>query len=325
MAKHLYCIISHDGGDMKALADGAYVVPYHDIALVVKESPFINYASLPKDTLIRHLANHQSLIEGIMEERTAVPIKFGTLVGDEGELLEMIEFGYPSFKKAVDSMAGKIEVDIIALWNDLDSILKELGQRDEIRRFKEDIVAVAASPEKLREQVLELGKMVRTALEEENGRVRDEIMGILQDHLLDQRSHEHFDDRMLMNTALLVERDKKNALDERIEDLDKRYDGRIHFKIIGPLPPHSFSTLEIRRVEAREIEEAMHVMGLSAGADGDGVRKAYRKLLRKYHPDKNPNDPEAHKRFEMFNQAYKTLLDCYVLPQGKGAITVRVL
>lgn len=324
MAKHLYCIIDHDGGDVTLPADGAYVLPYRDVALVVRESPAIDYASLSQSIIVRHLANHQSLIEGIMKERTAIPIKFGTTVGeDDGELLEMLKSGYPSFKKAVDTMAGKVEVDIIAMWNDLDSILRELGGRDEIRMFKEDIVA--DSPEKLREQAVELGKMVRKALEEENGRVRDEIIIFLRGHFLEQRIREHFDDRMLMNVAFLVERDLLKAFEERIEELDKSYGGRIDFRVIGPLPPHSFSTLEIRRIGAREIEEAVDMVGVEAGADKDDVRKAYRKLLRKYHPDKNPNDPEAPNRFEKLNQACKILADCNVLPDGNGAISVRVL
>ncbi|MCM2357406.1 MAG: GvpL/GvpF family gas vesicle protein [Geobacteraceae bacterium] len=323
MSKHLHCIISHDGGDVTLPADGAYLVPYRDVALVVRESPSIDYASLPQNILVRHLADHQALIEGIMKERTAIPIKFGTSVGDDGELLEMLESGYPSFKKAVDTMAGKVELDIIAMWNDIDAILRELGGREEIQRFKEDIFA--ASPEKLREQAVELGKMVRKALEEENCRVRDEIIISLRGHFLEQRIREQFDDRMLMNVAFLVERDVIKTLEERIDELDMSYGGRIDFRVIGPLPPHSFSTLEIRRIGAREMEEAMDLVGVEAGADKDEVRKAYRRLLRKYHPDKNPNDPEAPKRFEKFNRACETLADCNVLPEGNGAISIRVL
>lgn len=323
MPKHLYCVIRHDGGDLKISADCAYLVPYRDIALVVRESPQIDYASLPKDILVRHLASHQALIEGVMKEHTAVPVKFGTSAVDDGELLGILESAYPVFKKAVDGMAGKVEVDLIALWNDLDSVLKEVGRRDEIQRFKEGVEA--ASPEKLREQAVELGRLVRTALEEENGRVRDEIMASLKAHLIEQRIREHFDDRMLMNVAFLVRRDEKGALDERVEELDKTYGGRINFRVIGPLPPHSFSTLEICRIGAREIADAMEVMGVNAGAGPVELRESYRKLLRIYHPDKNPDDPKAQERFEKFNEAYKTLADCCVPAYGKDAIMVRVL
>ncbi|MBI1920353.1 MAG: GvpL/GvpF family gas vesicle protein [Geobacter sp.] len=323
MPKQLFCVVCNDGGGPGIPGDGAYLVPYRDIALVVKESPSVDYASLSRDILVRQLASHQSLIEGLMDEHTVVPIKFGTSAADDGELLEILESGYPGFKKAVDTMAGKVEVDLIALWNDLDSMLKELGERDEIRRFREGIDP--ASPEKLREQAVELGKMVRTALEEENNRLRDEIVTSMSQFVLGQRVREHFDDRMLMNVAFLIRREEKIALDEWIEELDSKYEGTMNFRIIGPLPPHSFSTLEIRRVGAREMEDAMRMTGVKAGAGPDELRQSYRKLLRSYHPDKNPDDPGAQERFEKFNEAYRTLADCHLSASRKDAIMVRVL
>ncbi len=322
MAKHLYCVVSHNSGEPTVRAGGAHLVPYRDVALVVKEIPPVEYASLPRDILVRHLAHHQSTIEEIVQERTAIPIKFGTSARDEGELREILEAGYPSFRKAIDTMTGKVEIEVIALWNDLDPVLKEMGQREEIRRFREGIVTT--SQEALREQAVELGRMVRVALEEENGRTRNDILAFLREQILEQRFHELFDDRMLMNVALLIRSSEKRALDERIEKLDKKYRGRIDFKIIGPLPSHSFSTLEIRKIAAGEVEEAMQVMGVNPGADLIEIKETYRKLLRKCHPDKNPDNPEAQKVFERFNQAYKTLTGCNILP-SKDAIAIRVL
>lgn len=320
MAKHLYCVTNKDAA---CPANGAYLVPYRDIALVVKDAPHMDYASLPREILVQCLANHQSLVEGIMKGSTAVPVKFGTLAGDDGDILEILESGYEAFKKFIDDMSGKAEVDVIALWNDLDSVLKEIGRSDEIRRFKDGISGAAL--EKIREQAIELGRMLRTVLEEENLRVRDEILTSLKEHALEQRIHEHFDDKMLMNVAFLIKREDKNALDERIEELDKRYCGRIDFRIIGPLPPHSFTTLQITRIRADEIEEAMHLLGVKAGADGAEVKARYRRLLRKYHPDKNPDDPSAGRDFERFSRAYKTLADCTIPACGKDAIMVRTV
>src|ERR671934_2236427 len=39
------------------------------------------------------------------------------------------------------------------------------------------------------------------------------------------------------------------------------------------------------------------------------IRKAYRKLAMKYHPDRNPNDKEAEERFKEINEAYQVLSD----------------
>ena len=49
------------------------------------------------------------------------------------------------------------------------------------------------------------------------------------------------------------------------------------------------------------------VLGLSKTATADDIRKEYRKLARKHHPDLNPNDKGANLKFQQLNEAYATL------------------
>lgn len=51
------------------------------------------------------------------------------------------------------------------------------------------------------------------------------------------------------------------------------------------------------------------ILGVSSNASVDEIKKSYKKLAVKYHPDKNPNDAEAEKRFVELNEAYETLSD----------------
>lgn len=50
-------------------------------------------------------------------------------------------------------------------------------------------------------------------------------------------------------------------------------------------------------------------LGINKSASTDEVKKAYRKLARKYHPDINPNDKEAQKKFQEINEANEVLSD----------------
>lgn len=50
-------------------------------------------------------------------------------------------------------------------------------------------------------------------------------------------------------------------------------------------------------------------LGISKSATTADIKKAYRKLARKYHPDVNPNDKEAHKKFQQINEANEVLSD----------------
>ena len=51
------------------------------------------------------------------------------------------------------------------------------------------------------------------------------------------------------------------------------------------------------------------VLGVDRGADDSAIKSAYRKLAKKYHPDVNPGDKEAEKKFKEATEAYGILSD----------------
>ena len=51
------------------------------------------------------------------------------------------------------------------------------------------------------------------------------------------------------------------------------------------------------------------VLGISKTADEKAIKKAYRKLAKKYHPDMNPGDKTAEQKFKEVTDAYNILSD----------------
>ena len=58
-----------------------------------------------------------------------------------------------------------------------------------------------------------------------------------------------------------------------------------------------------------EFKDYYQVLGLNRNVDEKEIKKTYRRLARKYHPDLNPGNKEAEKRFKEINEAYEVLGD----------------
>src|SRR3954467_15589211 len=58
-----------------------------------------------------------------------------------------------------------------------------------------------------------------------------------------------------------------------------------------------------------QTRDYYQVIGVPASATQDEIKKQYRKLAAKHHPDKNANDPKAADRFKEISEAYQVLGD----------------
>lgn len=75
------------------------------------------------------------------------------------------------------------------------------------------------------------------------------------------------------------------------------------------------------------VADPYKVLGVPSSASDDEIKKAYRQLSKKYHPDDNPDDPEAaEEKFKEVQEAYRQIVDAkekgtspYGSPYGQSA------
>ncbi len=282
--------------------DEVYIVPYQNIAAVISNSPIIDYKSLTRDVVARYLIAHQTAIEQVMKQHTIIPFKFGTMVENTEELKAIMARGYPKFTCALREMQGKIELDIIALWNK-DIIFQDIAGEPEVKQIREAIGQNASDQNKI-----ELGRMVAASLNKRKLEFAQEILCKFDRFAEDICVHEVMSDGMIANSSLLIRKDNEKRLDSEISELDRKYEGRVNFRCVGPLPPYSFSVIEVKKIGFDTVEEARSELELPQEATLNEIKPAFRRLAKEYHPDKNPN-PDAQSKFQAIQEAYDVLAE----------------
>lgn len=75
---------------------------------------------------------------------------------------------------------------------------------------------------------------------------------------------------------------------------------------------------------AESKRDYYEVLGVSKDADDAAIKKAYRALAKKYHPDMNPGDAEAEKKFKEASEAYAVLSDAEKRRQYTSSVMLRL-
>lgn len=135
------------------------------------------------------------------------------------------------------------------------------------------------------------------------------MVGFIKPLSVDSVSNVLVSDEMVMNEAFLVERHRHSEFDAAVQRLDHIFQGRINFRVIGPLPSYSFSTVEITRITPDKLAAARQTLGLPGRISEDDVRRAYRRLAAQEQRNLNSEDETARTSLDRIREASRVLTE----------------
>jgi len=282
-------------------------IPYEKISAIVSKNNVVDYKQLEAKALARLLVEHQKKIESMMNAgiNTIIPMKLGTVVNDAAEMIKILEKGYDLIINVMENIGNLIEMEIIATWADFNQVLLDISANPQIIELK---TKIGSGRKVTQSDQLSAGYLVKKILDvsakEHTSRIIEALGSICKSY----RQHEIVDDHMVCNTAFLLNQNKRDLFEMTLDKLDSEMNGKINFKLVGPLPCYSFYTLEVKELHYSEIEEAKKELGLSSLTSERNVKQAYLDKVKLVHPDRNGNNDSAAV-FNKINRAYRTMLD----------------
>ena len=243
MAKYVYGIVETGTSKPRERGIGGAplgVVATEDAAALVSEVATGN-VRLGRDEVLLH----SKVLERALSRGPVLPMRFGVVMSDAEEVRRRLldEHG-PELRAQLAEFAGKVEIRVRATYEE-ESLLREvLREHPQIAALRETVRG--GSENATYYDRIRLGELVAAAIQRRREHDAQTIVDALSPAALDVEVGEPGHERVAVQASFLVERDRMAEFDDTLDKVADQYGGRIRFKLVGPLPPHSFVELAQR-------------------------------------------------------------------------------
>jgi hypothetical protein len=243
MSSYVYGVIPAADAAAWTGADGiggpVHTVQAGDLAALVSDVPADTTPGRRVD-----LEAHRRVLAHAIEQGSVIPMRFGMVMDDEDVVRERLLTRHASeLGDLITSLDGQVQMTVRAFYAENALLQSAIASNEEIARRSE---AVAGLPElDSRPERIALGELVAAAVDQRRALDEQALLERLRPLAEDVRVDSPGGERVALNAQLLVRRDRRPALDAAIADLTPALEGYLALRYIGPLPPYSFSELEL--------------------------------------------------------------------------------
>jgi hypothetical protein len=220
-----------------------YTINHQQIAAVVSDTALSEI-----DPTRKNVQAHTIAQEALLKEYNLLPMGFGMVATSKGEVRRLLEDNYDGLLGELHRLDGKIEVELKVFWNQ-EAVMKEIqSESQELSRLK-DKVNTASSPVEVRNLLVEAGKLVESIVQDWKTRYAELVYAILQELSYEAKVNNPVGIKNLLNASFLIEKSRESEFKEQVYKLDARFQDRMNFKYVGPLPPYNFVNLKLEPVK----------------------------------------------------------------------------
>lgn len=235
--------------------DEIYSIPFLDLAMTVSDSPQDEYETTRANTVQHQLVCEEVLKGGF----TVLPVRFGTVCkptpgksSAEEKIKELLRRRYGEFHSLLREMENKVELGLKVFWKKERLFQEIAAANQDIREMRDRIAANPSGALSTRYERLQLGTMVYDEIEDRREIEARRLARALSPLAERYETNKVLTDMMILNAAFLVHHSQVGEFDAKVNELDERYNGRMTFKYVGPVPPFNFVELVVHWEEDEE-------------------------------------------------------------------------
>jgi hypothetical protein len=189
------------------------------------------------------LLAHRDVLQAAFEHGPVLPLRFGTVVEDERAVAqELIAPRLEAIAARLAELANKVEMQLKVTYLEeplLRSILAHDPALSRAATRMQQVPAAASHFERIR-----VGESIAGAVQARGATDSQALLEALSRHVVGASLSPARQEHMLLNAAFLVERSHLDEFDAAVEKASAEHAGEMAFKLIGPLPAHSFADAE---------------------------------------------------------------------------------
>jgi hypothetical protein len=220
-----------------------YTINHGDIAAVVSDSEPGEI-----DPTRRNVRAHTVVQEEVLKLYSLLPMGFGMVAGGREEVGRLLAANYEGLLGELRRLANKIEVELKVFWGQ-EAVVREIqSESQELSRFKAR-VDKAVSPGQVRELLVEAGRRVDAIVQDWKDRYAELVYAILRDLAYEAKVNNPVGIKNLLNASFLIDWPQEIGFREQVYRLDAKFQGKMDFKYVGPLPPYNFVNLKLEAVK----------------------------------------------------------------------------